>query len=110
MMLWTTLGGDGATKILACSLMLEESIESCAWSCQCFLDCFRVAPAVIFSDCAPQLKAAVASVLPSSLHMYCIWHLSKNMVTNLKPACGADDGLWQRVCSTWWKIAKQSDV
>ena len=110
MMLWTTLAGDGATKILACSLMLEESTESCAWSSQCFLDCFRVAPAVIFSDSAPQLKAAVASVFPSSLHLYCIWHLSKNLVTNLKPACGADDGLWQRVCSTWWKIAKQSDV
>jgi len=110
MMLWTTLAGGGATKILACSLMLEESTESCAWSSQCFLDCFRVAPAVIFSDSAPQLKAAVASVFPLSLHLYCIWHLSKNLVTNLKPACGADDGLWQRVCSTWWKIAKQSDV
>ena len=111
-MLWVTVDGSGSTKILACSLMMEESIESCAWSCQCFRDCFRVAPAVIFSDSAPQLKAAIAIVFPSpdTLHLYCIWHLSNNMVTNLKAACGADDSLWQRVRSKWWHIAKQSDV
>jgi len=111
LMLWVTVDGSGSTKILACSLMMEESVESCAWSCQCFRDCFRVAPAVIFSDSAPQLKEAIATVFPSpdTLHLYCIWHLSNNMVTNLKAACGADDSLWQRVRSKWWQIAKQSD-
>jgi hypothetical protein len=71
MMLWVTVDGTGSTKILACSLMLDESAESCAWSCQCFSDCFRVAPAVILSDSAPQLKAAIASVFPppTTLHL-----------------------------------------
>lgn len=110
MMLWVTVDGTGSTKILACSLMLDESAESCAWSCQCFLDAFRVAPYVIFSDSAPQLETAIASVFPESKHLYCIWHLSNNMVTNLKAACGADNALWQRVCSRWWRIAKQTDT
>jgi hypothetical protein len=108
-LLWITVDGSGSTKILACSLMMDETTETAAWSCQCFSDCFRVPPGVIFSDSAPALKAAVASVFPTSKHFYCIWHLSNNMVTNLKPACGADDNLWCRVRSLWWKIAKQSD-
>jgi hypothetical protein len=108
MMLWVTVDGSGATKILACSLMMDESTEAAAWSCQCFSDCFRVPPAVIFSDSAPALKAAVASVFPTSMHLYCIWHLSNNMLSNLQPACG-DKDLWHRVSSMWWKIAKQSD-
>ena len=109
MMLWVTVDGSGATKILACSLLLDESSESAVWAARCFLDCFRVAPLIVFSDCAPQLKVAVAAVFPDAKHLYCIWHLSKNMMTNLRPACGGDDALWHRVSSMWWKIAKQSD-
>ena len=109
MMLWVTVDGSGATKILACSLMMEESLESVAWSCQCFNDCFRVPPVIIFSDSARALKAAVASVFPTAKHLWCIWHLSNNMVTNLKAACGADNELWRRVSSMWWEIAKKSD-
>ena len=109
MMLWVTIDGSGATKILACSLMLDESADSVAWSCQCFSDCFRVPPFTIFSDCAPALKAAISSVFPTAHHLYCIWHLSNNMVTHLKPACGASEDLWFRVRTKWWQIAKNSD-
>jgi hypothetical protein len=70
MMLWVTVDGSGSTKILACSLMMDESLESAEWSCQCFNDCFRVPPAVIFSDSAPALKAALARVFPTSMHLY----------------------------------------
>jgi hypothetical protein len=109
MMLWVTVDGSGATKILACSLMVDEGLESAAWSCQCFSDCFRVPPAVIFSDSAPALKAAVASVFPTSKHLSCVWHLSNNMLTHLRPACGADIDLWHRVRSKWWHILKNTD-
>ena len=109
MMLWVTVDGSGSTKILACSLMMDESLESAEWSCQCFNDCFRVPPAVIFSDSAPALKAALARVFPTSMHLYCIWHLSNNMMTHLKAACGANNDLWHRVSSLWWHIAKQTD-
>lgn len=108
-MLWVTVDGSGATKILAGSLMQDESAESASWSCQCFSDCFRVPPAIIFSDRSHALKAAVESVFPEAEHLYCIWHLSRNMVTHLKPACGDNGDLWNRVSSKWWQIAKNSD-
>ena len=109
-MLWVTVDGTGATKVLASSLLLDETTESIAWSCACFLDCFRVPPRVIFSDSAPAIKAAVAEVLPEphTKHLLCIWHLSKNMLTALQPACLGGD-LWARVHAAWWQIAKQSD-
>jgi len=109
MMLWITVDGSGATKILACGLMMEESLDSVAWCFRCFSDAFRVPPRVIFSDGAPAFKAAIEAVFPTAMHLWCIWHLSNNMVTNLKPACGADNDLWRRVSSKWWQIAKQTD-
>ena len=108
-MLWVTVDGSGATKVLASSLLLDETSESIAWSCQCFLDCFRVPPCVIFSDSAPAIKAAVAAVFPEprTHHLLCIWHLSKNMLTALQPAVGP--ALWGQVRAAWWRLAKQSD-
>jgi hypothetical protein len=108
-MLWVTVDGSGATKVLACSLLLDETKESIAWSCQCFADCFRVPPHVLFSDSAPAIKAAVAEVFPEprTHHLLCIWHLSKNMLTALQPAAGP--ALSDRVRTAWWRLAKQSD-
>jgi MULE transposase domain len=110
-MLWVTVDGTGATKVLASSLLLDETADSMAWSCQCFKDCFRVPPRVIFSDSAPAIKLAVASVFPEphTLHFLCIWHLSKNMLTALVQAVGQGGDLWSRVRSAWWRIAKQSN-
>ena len=108
-MLWVTVDGSGATKVLASSLLLDETKESIAWSCQCFVDCFRVPPHVIFSDSAPAIKAAVAEVFPEprTHHLLCIWHLSKNMLTALQPA--VDPALWGQVRTAWWRLAKQTD-
>jgi len=108
--LWVSVDNTAATKILAVSLLLDETEESFAFTCECFRDCFRVAPAVIFTDSAPAIKVAVDAVFPDTQHMLCIWHLSKNLFTNVRPACGADDELWQRVQSAWWVVVKQSDA
>jgi hypothetical protein len=111
MALWVTADNTAATKILAVSLLLDETEESFQFSCECFLDCFRKAPAVIFTDSDPAIKAAIEAVFPVPLtaHLLCIWHLSKNLFSNVRAACGTDDALWQRIMSGWWVIVKQSD-
>ena len=108
--LWVTVDNTYATKILAVSLLLDETEESIQFTCECFKDCFRVAPAVIFTDSDPAIKAAIDVVFPDSQHFLCIYHLSKNLVTNVRPACGEDDVLWQRVQSAWWAVVKQTDA
>lgn len=104
-----TLDNTCATKILAVSLLQDETEESFQFACECFQDCFRVPPAVIFTDSDPAMKAAIAVVFPNAQHLLCIWHLSKNLFKNVRPACGSDDELWHRILSGWWRIVKQSD-
>ena len=66
--------------------------------------------AVLFTDSDLAMKAAFAAVWSTTLHFLCIWHLSKNMLSNVRPACGANEELWHRVLGAWWRICKQSDV
>jgi len=54
--LWVTVDNTYATKFLAVSLLLDETEESLQFTCECFKDCFRVAPAVIFTDSDPAIK------------------------------------------------------
>jgi hypothetical protein len=107
--LWVTAAGSGATKILAVSLLYDESEDSFRFTCECFRNCFRVPPAVIFTDSDPAIKVAIEATFPDSEHLLCIWHLSKNLLSNVRTVCGANDDLWHRIMSGWWAIAKQSD-
>lgn len=109
-MLWVTIDGSGATKMLACSLLLDETADSISWSCEMFRDCFRVVPAVIFADGAPAIKAALDRIFPEPVtkQLLCIWHLSKNMMTHLRPAVAPSE--WNAVSSTWWRVVQQTDA
>ena len=107
---WVTVGPTGATKVLAYSFLLDETVESFMWACECFKDAFRVVPAVIFTDSDMAMKAAIASAFPGAKHLLCVWHLSKNMFTHIKAACGNNDALWKRMVSAWWLITKQTDA
>jgi hypothetical protein len=107
---YVTVDATGATKALAYSFLLDESNESHQWSYECFKDAFRTPPAVIFTDSDPGMKVAIAAVFPDAEHLLCVWHLSKNMFTHIKAACGNDDAMWKRMLSTWWCIVKQSDL
>ena len=107
---WVTVDGTGATKALAYSFLLDETDASHQWSYECFKDAFRVPPAVIFTDSDPAMKVTIAAVFPTANHLLCVWHLSKNMFTHIKAACGNDGALWKRMLSAWWCIVKQSGV
>lgn len=99
-----------ATKILAVSLLTDETEQSFQFTCECFKECFRVAPAVIFTDSDPAIEVAIDVVFPDAQHFLCIFHLAKNLLSNVRPACGENDALWQRVQSAWWAVVKQTDV
>jgi len=106
---YVTVDPKGATRALAYSFLRDETDDSFIWACECFKDAFRVPPAVMFTDSDPAMKVASAAVFPSAKHLLCVWHLSKNMFTHIKVACGSDDALWKRMLSAWWLTVKQSD-
>ena len=104
-----TVDHTGATKILAASLLACEDEQSFRWVAECFEDAFCALPKVVFTDSDPAMDAAFAAVWGTVLHYLCIWHLAKNMKTNLNPACVGVSDLAARLASKWWRICKLTD-
>ena len=100
---------SGESSVIAASLVSSEDEASFAWVFLCFLQFFRRPPAVLFTDSDPAMAAAAAAVLLSTLHLLCIWHLSKNLLTNVKPAAFLTLAAHKAFMDGWWKICLQSD-
>ena len=107
---FTTVAPSGATKVLAASLVASESEKSFAWVFECLLEAFRIPPAVIFTDSDPGMAAAIARVLITTLHFLCTWHLSKNLLTHIKPALFPSPAGCDAFMSDWWAICMRSDT
>ncbi len=107
---FTTVAPSGATKVLAASLVASESEKSFAWVFECLLEAFRIPPAVIFTDSDPGMAAAMARILITTLHFLCTWHLSKNLLTHIKPALFPSPAGCDAFMSDWWAICMRSDT
>ena len=67
--------------------MLRETTDWYERSLKAFLDIMGpgfVTPSVILSDREPALAQALVSVLPAVKHIFCLWHIEKNIATNCK--------------------------
>ena len=108
--LLTTVHASGATKVLAASLVANETEDSFRFVFQCFLEAFRVPPAVIFTDSDPAMAAALRAIMAATIHLLCIWHLSKNILSNVRPAFAGDAAKWAAFNSKWWSICLCTDT
>jgi hypothetical protein len=70
------------------------------------LQAFKLPPCVMFTDSDPAMALALRERLPSTLHLLCIWHLSKNLATNMKGTAGTK---WPQFLKLWWNICKETD-
>ena len=97
--------------VLAASLIASESGDSFAWVFTHYLRAFRYAPAVIFTDSDPGMAAAASAILCvlGTLHFLCIWHLSKNLLTHIKPALFSALSSFDTFIAGWWTICMCSD-
>jgi hypothetical protein len=68
----TAISETGKTIILACLLVQSESIESFLWVFQMFLECFKVRPAVIFTDGDPGMHNAIKKCCPRQSIYYAL--------------------------------------
>ncbi|MBW0534740.1 hypothetical protein O181_074455 [Austropuccinia psidii MF-1] len=91
----------GHTFSLAFFYMEWENYNGYIWSLQELKMLFwppRI-PNVIITDCDPALKTAIELVFPSSIHNYCTWHISKNLVQNFCKYFQEDD--WKDYQKFW---------
>ena len=105
-----TVSPSGATKVLAASLIASETKESFIWVFTCFMKAFRVEPAAIFTDSDPWMAVAIALVFLTALHFLCTWHLSKNLLTHVKPAMFDSLPSYDAFIGGWWELCLRSDT
>jgi hypothetical protein len=111
---FTTVDETGQTVVLATALLSSESCAQFDWAFMCFHETFRLAPTVLFTDRDPQLDDAFVRMASrgywaNTAHLFCIFHLSKNLHTHLYRHCARSED-WHRVCNRFWRIAKRTDV
>ena len=75
----STTDHTGTTKALLGCVMDSESLENFTWLGECFERIFREPPRVLLTDDDPHMIAAFTKLWPSprTVHVSCIWHLSK---------------------------------
>ncbi|KAE9386418.1 hypothetical protein BT96DRAFT_1006114 [Gymnopus androsaceus JB14] len=82
----------------------SEDVETFTWVLRCYLgdeslgDAIDL-PEVFISDCHASLIASVADTLPTSFHVYCLYHLEGNIHDNLWLPLGAK---WTNFTCDFW--------
>ncbi|MBW0513208.1 hypothetical protein O181_052923 [Austropuccinia psidii MF-1] len=97
----------GHTFSLAFCYMERENDDGYIWALQELKILFQPPriPKVIIMDCEPALKMAIELVFPSSIHNYCTWHISKNLIQNCRKYFQEDD---LRDYQTSWNLLVSS--
>lgn len=111
--IFTTVSNLGSTKMLACSLLASETEASFAWAFRQFEAAFKVPPKTFFTDSDPGMAAALQAVWALCIHLLCTFHLSKNVLANVRHVFAGDAAAWSAFNSAWWRIClctEQSSV
>ncbi|KAL9660441.1 hypothetical protein QQ045_025256 [Rhodiola kirilowii] len=64
---------------LAAGLISKEDVDSCTWLLTCFMKLSEREPSVIVTDQDASMKAAIATIFPSSRHRFCMWHITEKL-------------------------------
>jgi hypothetical protein len=113
---FTTVGPTGQTVILAVAIIKYEDTADIEWAFRCFASVFKTAPVAIYTDSGASILAAfenvsdVGDVWEGVQHALCVFHLSKNCYSHLRPLFVSHPEIWQQVHSMFWNLAKNSDV
>ena len=82
--IFSTVGRDGSTVLLAASLLAHEDQESFEWAFTQFKNAFGTHPHCIFTDGDKAMAAALRSTWPETKHLLCTWHLSQTIIKNTR--------------------------
>ncbi|KAL9669404.1 hypothetical protein QQ045_006951 [Rhodiola kirilowii] len=64
---------------LAAGLISKEDVESYTWLLTCFKKLSERGPSVIVTDQDASMKAAIATIFPTSRHRFCMWHITEKL-------------------------------
>jgi hypothetical protein len=88
---------------LGAAFLADEKIESFVWLFQTFLKATGgVAPHLIITDEDASMKAAIAQILPNTVHRLCMWHIMKKVPKKVGPSIREDDEFWRTLHKCVW--------
>ncbi|KAL4275867.1 hypothetical protein AHAS_Ahas20G0150100 [Arachis hypogaea] len=72
------------TIVFAACIVTDETDETYIWVLQQFLEAMNGrAPSSVITDGARAMKNAIEEVFPGTHHRLCVWHLLRNVTTNM---------------------------
>jgi hypothetical protein len=77
------------TRIIACSLIEDETMESFQWIYDTLLEETGIVPITVFTDNDPAMIGALKTTYPITKHMICIFHIDLNLKKKLKGKLGS---------------------
>jgi hypothetical protein len=76
---------------LGAAFLADEKIESYVWLFQIILKAMcQVTPHLIITDEDASMKAAIAQVLPNTVHRFCMWHIMEKVPEKVGPSIRED--------------------
>jgi hypothetical protein len=107
---FTAVGKDGETRILGATILLREDAPSFEWGFDALLETLKLPPRVIITDGDPAIAAAIGAAFPdTTVHILCVYHLSLNFATHIKPVFGSDPDGYKAILNAFWRLAKETD-
>jgi len=95
---------------LGAAFLADEKIESFVWLFQTFLKANGgVAPHLIITDEDASMKAAIAQILPNTVHRLCMWHIMEKVPEKVGPSIREDDEFWVALNKCVWGFESSYD-
>ena len=88
---------------LGAAFLDNEKIESYEWLFKTFLKTMGgIAPHLIITDEDASMKAAIAQILPETVHRLCMWHIMEKVPERVGPSIRADEDFWKLLNKCVW--------
>lgn len=105
----STIDRFGCTRLVGASLMRSETRAAFVTVLRAFQTLAGIDFAVLLTDGDLWLADGIREACPSCTHLLCTWHLSKNLLRNVKAAFGNKTEDWHAFLHAWWKLCMKSD-
>jgi zinc finger SWIM domain-containing protein 3 len=92
------------------AFLLNERIESYEWLFRTFLNALGgKAPRLIITDEAANIRSAIKTCFPDTVHRFCMWHIMKKVGNKVGPPTRNDPNFWSRMNACVWGLEKEDE-
>ncbi|CAG8686295.1 4711_t:CDS:1, partial [Ambispora gerdemannii] len=86
--LFVAVNNHFRTRLVAQALVNDETKETYEWLLTCTLKATNYAPRVFITDADPGMDAAIDIQYSRTYPLHCLYHISQNLIRNLKASLG----------------------